>query len=91
MGYRFENRKRCCSCGDIICVLDDILEFYMYRLPKSDIEENIYHEGVPISNKFMCEECSGLYLALSELGYCVDIWEPMVDQVEQHNNMRGGT
>lgn len=89
MGYRFTSRKRCCSCNSVIDVLDDVIEFYMYRMPTSEIEENIYHEGVPTPSKWMCEDCSGLYLALEELGYCVDIWEPMADQIAEYNEIRG--
>lgn len=88
MGYRHTNRKRCCSCGDIIGVLEDVIEFYMYRMPTSEIEENIYYEGVPTASKWLCEDCSGLYSSLEELGYCVDIWEPLSNQVEEYNLMR---
>ena len=83
-------RKRCCSCEDLINVTEDVIEFYWYRNPRNDIEERIHgDERVPLASTFMCEECSGLYLALNELGYgCLDINQPMKDYVYEHNQMR---
>ena len=88
MGYRFTNRKRCCSCTNLINVNEDVLEFYMYRRTEGFIEESIYGDEKNIASKFMCEDCSGLFLALDELGYCVDIWEPMPDQIAEYNLIR---
>ena len=37
----------------------------------------------------MCEECSGLYLALEELGFnCINIAENMKYLVAEYNEMR---
>ena len=91
MGYRFATRKRCCSCKSLINVTEDVIEFYQYRATRGGIEEQIYDEseGVPVASSFMCETCSGLYLALDELGYgCLDITEPMVDYIAEYNQIR---
>lgn len=88
MGLR-DRRKRCCSCNELINSIDEVIEFYRRRATKNDIEENIYGEEVPLASSFMCEECSGLYLALDELGYgCLDISQPMKDYIVEYNEMR---
>ena len=84
-------RKRCCSCQSLIEIGEDSIEFFRYRNPRTDIEERIYGEGdfVPLASHFMCEECSGLYLALDELGYgCLDIGTPMKEYIAEYNDMR---
>ena len=83
-------RKRCCSCKELINIGTENLEFYRYRHAKDDVELNIHGDNpIPLASYFMCEECSGLYLALSELGYgCLDIGEPMKDYVAEYNEMR---
>ena len=83
-------RKRCCSCNKLINSNEEVVEFYRYRHPKGDIEERIHgDERVPLASSFMCEECYGLYLALSDIGYeCLDINQPMKDYVAEYNEMR---
>lgn len=84
-----KRRKRCCSCHELIQIGEDSIEFYRYRECRSDIDERIYGDMVPLANAFMCEECSGLYLALDELGYgCLDISVPMKDYIVEYNEMR---
>ena len=83
-------RKRCCSCkSHLIDHDEDALEFYRYRVPRSDVEERIYGEEVKLGSDYMCEECSGLFMALEELGYeCLDIRNPMKDYVAEYNDLR---
>jgi hypothetical protein len=83
-------RKRCCSCKELINIGTETIEFYKYRHPKNDIEERIYSDmRVPIASSFMCEECSGLFLALDELGYgCLDISQPMREYIAEYNEIR---
>ncbi|GAG09061.1 unnamed protein product, partial [marine sediment metagenome] len=85
---KISRRKRCCSCKDLIKINTDTIEFYYYRSTTSDVEERIYGETKPLASSFMCEECSGLYLALEEVGYgCLDIEQPMKDYVAEYNDM----
>jgi len=86
---KFGRRHRCCSCEELINIGTENIEFYRYRQPKDDIEERIYCDAVALASYFMCEECSGLYLALTELGYtCLYISSPMKDYVAEYNEMR---
>ena len=88
MGVR-NKRKRCCSCEKLINSNEEVMEFYRYRVTRNDIEERIHGEEVSLANSFMCEECSGLFLALDELGYgCLDISQPMTGYIEEYNEMR---
>jgi hypothetical protein len=82
-------RKRCCSCKELISHEDECLEFYRFRNARSYIEEEIYDdEGVPLASWYMCEGCSGMYLALEELGYCIQIGDSMRECVAEYNEMR---
>lgn len=84
-----KNRKRCCSCKKQIEHDEDAIEFYKFRNPKDYIEERIHGERVSIASSYMCEECSGLYLALDELGYgCLDISQPMKGYIQEYVDMR---
>jgi hypothetical protein len=81
-------RKRCSSCKELINYGTECIEFYKYRSPRNSIEERIYDTHVPIASNFMCEECSGLYLALSELGYeCLSINRSMKNYVAEYNSI----
>lgn len=90
--FNASKRKRCCSCNALISIGDDCLEFTRTRLPKNDIEERIYGDGieaVPLSPWYMCESCGEQYLNLTEYGYCVDINDNMHDLLAEHRNMHG--
>lgn len=65
--------KRCCSCGSRIAVGNECVRFERYRPPATDIEQRIQGDDVPMADKFMCEECGGLYFSLTELGFCVTL------------------
>lgn len=70
-------RKRCTSCKVLIDIGEDCLSFPSWRRPRSDIEERIHGDEVPLANVYMCEKCGNIYESLSELGFCVDLDEPM--------------
>ena len=70
-------RKRCASCESLIDLEADSLAFRCWRSPKTDIEENIYGEEVPMATKYHCETCGGLFMALTERDYCIDPTESM--------------
>ena len=86
---RIGRRKRCVSCKVLINIVSDVIEFYNYRRTREGIEEEIYGDSFQLASSFMCEECSGLFLSLRELGYdCLDINEPMKHYVSEHNYLR---
>jgi hypothetical protein len=64
--------------------------FARWRYPTHEVEERIYGDGgeVPLATWFMCEDCTGLYWALSELGFCFDIEDDMRKLVKEYNAMR---
>lgn len=85
-------RKRCCSCNSLIGHGSDCVQFYRFRTARTDIEERIYGDHVPLASHFMCETCGGLYFALEELGYgCLDIGVSMKDYVAEYNEMNTRT
>lgn len=63
--------KRCVSCGCRLAPGSEVLAFERNRPPANDIEERIYVDEVPLATWYMCETCGGLYLAITEAGYCV--------------------
>lgn len=81
-------RKRCCSCNELINITDTVMAFPRFRNAHSDIEERIHGEFVPLAKKYMCESCSGLFQALTELGYCIGLGDDMRDLVGEHNYMK---
>ena len=82
-----KRRKRCSSCNALIDVGADALAFNCWRSPTTDIEEDIYGEEVPLATKYHCEECGGLFMALSERGYCIDPCENMRELAREHGQI----
>lgn len=66
-------RKRCCSCHELVEMGSTCAKFVRQRGPRTDIEENIHGDEVPLAPYYMCEECSDLFFSLSELGFCLNI------------------
>lgn len=63
-------RKRCCSCGEFCKPLSDGASIERFRAPISEVEHDIYGDGiVGIAYWWYCEDCYGLDLALTELGF----------------------
>lgn len=67
--------RRCISCGTKIQPGDECVKFQRERNPQHDVEVRIYGEGgeIPMAPWFMCEECGGVYLSITELGYCINL------------------
>lgn len=81
-----KRRKRCCSCNSLIEINASSVEFYYFRSPRDEIEERIHGDQVSLASDHMCEECAGLYYALSELGYdCLNIRHPMKEHIKELN------
>lgn len=65
--------RKCCNCGTRIEVGGECIKLSRAKYPESDIEERIYGDEVPLSAWYMCEECGGVYLSITEAGYCVTL------------------
>ncbi len=77
--------RKCCSCGDMILPGADVVKFERMRGPRNEIEERCKGAEIYLSDWYMCEECGGLYLSLSELGYCVELGQDdMHDLVKEY-------
>lgn len=81
---RTKTRRRCCSCKQPIAIGALCTEVPRFRSPADDIEERIHGDEVPMASKWMCEECSDIFLSLEELGYCVSINDDMHDLLEEY-------
>ncbi len=68
-------RQRCYSCRELIDLGSDVGKFSNWRNPRGDIEERIYGHGgeVGLADTYMCETCTGLFWAITELGFCVSM------------------
>lgn len=84
-----KRRQRCRSCGALINIGADCLRFTRTREPRTDIEESIYGDGdtVPLADYYNCEVCGGLFMALSERGYCVAPNEDMRELAREHGQL----
>jgi len=76
--------RRCCGCNKLIKVGESCQPLTRFRLARTEIEENIYGDEVPIATWYNCESCFDFYESITEQGYCVtlsDGW--MGDAVEE--------
>lgn len=80
---------RCCSCEQLIKPNSDCGEFTRCRDTQTDIEINIYDDLVPLASWFMCADCTGIWLNLSALGYCMDINQPVSNALSEYHEMTG--
>ena len=81
--------KRCCSCGKMVKYGDICAKFPRYREVRSDIEERIYGDDVPLAPYYMCEKCGEIYLNLSVLGFYLDIEESMTEALSNYWELTG--
>ena len=61
-----DTRRKCKSCGTLIEIGADCLKF-----EREDNDE----EQTTLPTWYYCEECGGLYFALEDLGFCIQIDE----------------
>lgn len=76
--------RKCCSCGCRLPIGVEVVRFYRWRSPNCDLEERIYGDEVSIAPWYMCEKCGGLYMAVTNLGFCCDISEDMATQIREY-------
>ncbi len=81
--------RYCASCKEKIVVGEDCTKIQRWRPPKDEppyIEERIYGDEVPLAPWYLCEKCSGLSLALNELGFCYTLGdESLKQQIAEYN------
>lgn len=76
--FQQHRRKRCCSCNELIEIGADCGKFAIYELDE-------YGDQIYKPYKFMCEECTGLFFALEDLGFCLTLGGDMHHLVEEYN------
>ena len=81
-------RRRCCSCNELIDIGSVCVRFERWCTPRSDIEEEICGDEVPLADWYMCEECGGLFFNFEELGFCVYLGDNMFDLLEEYRDLR---
>ena len=84
-------KKRCQSCQKLINKDATVVKFDRWRDPRSDVEENIYISEVPLAPWYYCEECGGLWLTLSGLGYCLKIGNNIQNDMEDYRKLHNPT
>ena len=84
-----KNRRRCCSCKDLIGVGSMCVKFDRLRNPKNDIEERIHGDEVHLAAYYLCEKCGEIFLNLDALGYCMDIRGDMNERLREYHELTG--
>lgn len=84
-----KRRKRCCSCGQLIDVGGECLNFQRERAAYTDIEVRISGEIVGMAPLYMCEACGEIFLNLDALHYCLDITKPMAGYLDEYHRLTG--
>ena len=79
-------RKRCCSCGDLIGIGHDCVEFPRVRGTRGEYEERRFGDcgEIELASWWMREDCGGLYFSLTELGYCITLGDDMRSLVAEY-------
>lgn len=78
---------RCCSCNSLIKPGATVLKFTRVKIPNSDVEIKIYGEEGFINRapRFQCETCGGIYLSLTDLGYCTSPTGDVLDALSKYH------
>ena len=84
-----KRRKRCKSCGDLINIGSNCIEFERKRSPRSDIEERICGDEIPMASLFWCNKCAEIYFNLTEIGYCLTPCDCAIEALEEYWELTG--
>ena len=89
-GERFEalvgkRSVRCKACKTLIKPGIECWHLDRFREPRTDFEERIYSDEVPLASRYLCERCAGIYLSLEELGFCLNPEESMDAQLAEYH------
>ena len=89
-GERFEalvgkRSVRCKACKTLIKPGIECWHLDRFREPRTDFEERIYGDEVPLASRYLCERCGGIYLSLEDLGFCLNPDENMDAQLAEYH------
>ena len=87
--FELKRRKRCKSCGDLINIGSDCIEFERIRSPYSEIEERINGEEIPAASFFWCEKCAEIFFNLTAIGYCLTPTDCAIETLEEYWELTG--
>lgn len=81
-----KRRTRCRSCKSFLNEGDFVTKFSRFRFPQGDIEVAIYQKDgeIPLASWYMCFDCGGIFLSLTELGFCLSPDEIMQEQLVEY-------
>ncbi len=77
-----KTRKRCKSCKRLINIGDCCGEF-------ETLTYDEYGDEKSTPTLYFCEECTGLYFSLEDLGFCLEIGGSMRDLVQEYADEYG--
>lgn len=80
--------RRCCSCKKWTRPGATVGRFECWRIPDNVIEERIHGDEVPMRDRYMCEECAGLYFSLDDLGYCYTLGDNVRELVREYARLQ---
>jgi hypothetical protein len=86
-----KRRKRCSSCRRLIEIEEESLEFKRERSPWTELEEQISGCQIPMASLFFCEQCSEIYLNLTDAGYCFGPKDNMKEALGEYWSITGFT
>lgn len=86
---KFQRRKRCKSCRELIDHGQKVAKFSRIRGPRNEIELKIYgdYTEIDIPPFYFCERCSEIFFNLDDLGFCVNGYENMDEMLRDYKEM----
>ena len=94
-------RKRCCSCNELIDTGAICNRYPRLRYPHNDVESRIMcgcdlddslceEATIPIADHYHCERCAEIWLNLTAIGYeCLYPSEDMEDALKEYHKLSG--
>ena len=77
--------RRCRSCKTLLKLGAECLRLARWRGPRTDVEDRIHGDEVPLAAWYLCERCGDIYASLTELGFCADLTESMDAQLAEYH------
>ena len=81
--------KRCKSCKTMVKPGELALIFPVWRQARTDIEDRIHGDEVPLTDRVLCETCGDLWSALEEKGFCLTLGDNMHELVAEYARVYG--
>ena len=80
--------RKCCSCKSLIRPGDLCAKFQREaRLDEWSIKWRIYGDEMPLPTWYMCEACADQFFNLTELGFCINLPDNMMQLVREYAEM----